>query len=114
MAGGVGFAICAPLRGLRLECDELRPWRVEARVADGMQSRRQRLHCKLWLVAQIPDAVAVAEQQIEAGVARCDGWQRFAVCACAERARSEEHTSELQSLMRTPYAVFRLKKKNKR
>src|SRR3546814_9592866 len=29
------------------------------------------------------------------------------------RARSEEHTSELQSLMRTPYAVFCLKK-NKR
>src|SRR3546814_5093702 len=26
--------------------------------------------------------------------------------------RSEEHTSELQSLMRTPYAGFRLKKKN--
>src|SRR3546814_6831679 len=26
-------------------------------------------------------------------------------------ARSEEHTSELQSLMRTSYAVFRLKKK---
>src|SRR3546814_3003840 len=28
----------------------------------------------------------------------------------AYRARSEEHTSELQSLMRTSYAVFRLKK----
>src|SRR3546814_10343246 len=27
-------------------------------------------------------------------------------------ARSEEHTSELQSLMRTSYAVFCLKKKN--
>src|SRR3546814_4955528 len=27
------------------------------------------------------------------------------------RTRSEEHTSELQSLMRTSYAVFRLKKK---
>src|SRR3546814_4219922 len=27
-------------------------------------------------------------------------------------ARSEEHTSELQSLMRIPYAVFRLTKKN--
>src|SRR3546814_6734158 len=27
-------------------------------------------------------------------------------------SRSEEHTSELQSLMRTSYAVFRLKKKN--
>src|SRR3546814_4262237 len=29
-------------------------------------------------------------------------------------ARSEEHTSELQSLMRNSYAVFCLKKKNKR
>src|SRR3546814_9028029 len=32
----------------------------------------------------------------------------FAVC----RSRSEEHTSELQSLMRISYAVFCLKKKN--
>src|SRR3546814_2829428 len=29
-----------------------------------------------------------------------------------EEARSEEHTSELQSLMRISYAVFCLKKKN--
>src|SRR3546814_9388163 len=29
------------------------------------------------------------------------------------RKRSEEHTSELQSLMRIPYAVFCLKKKTK-
>src|SRR3546814_9335732 len=29
------------------------------------------------------------------------------------RSRSEEHTSELQSLMRNSYAVFCLKKKNK-
>src|SRR3546814_8493883 len=32
--------------------------------------------------------------------------------ACAEQIRSEEHTSELQSLMRISYAVFCLKKKN--
>src|SRR3546814_8473204 len=32
----------------------------------------------------------------------------------AERTRSEEHTSELQSLMRISYAVFCLKKKKKR
>src|SRR3546814_6078627 len=32
-AGGVGFAICAPLRGLRLECDELRPWREIGRAS---------------------------------------------------------------------------------
>src|SRR3546814_4939181 len=31
----------------------------------------------------------------------------------AASARSEEHTSELQSLMRISYAVFCLKKKNK-
>src|SRR3546814_9558819 len=32
--------------------------------------------------------------------------------AASERPRSEEHTSELQSLMRISYAVFCLKKKN--
>src|SRR3546814_6539244 len=37
----------------------------------------------------------------------------FGVCALAEGWRSEEHTSELQSLMRTSYAVFCLKKKTK-
>src|SRR3546814_8042608 len=45
----------------------------------------------------------------------------FAPCERAGRAlseaaarRSEEHTSELQSLMRISYAVFCLKKKNKK
>src|SRR3546814_2447582 len=32
----------------------------------------------------------------------------------SEAKRSEEHTSELQSLMRISYAVFSLKKKNKK
>src|SRR3546814_4330615 len=32
---------------------------------------------------------------------------------CLQNARSEEHTSELQSLMRISYAVFCLKKKTK-
>src|SRR3546814_9293221 len=34
--------------------------------------------------------------------------------AATERLRSEEHTSELQSLMRISYAVFCLKKNKKR
>src|SRR3546814_2319665 len=42
----------------------------------------------------------------------------FGSCACAacatSFARSEEHTSELQSLMRISYAVFCLKKKKNR
>src|SRR3546814_9060293 len=33
-------------------------------------------------------------------------------CGIRRRVRSEEHTSELQSLMRISYAVFCLKKKN--
>src|SRR3546814_5060798 len=36
------------------------------------------------------------------------------VASIGTRPRSEEHTSELQSLMRISYAVFCLKKKNKR
>src|SRR3546814_1253033 len=36
------------------------------------------------------------------------------VQALAQPARSEEHTSELQSLMRISYAVFCLKKKNRK
>src|SRR3546814_5687754 len=35
------------------------------------------------------------------------------VVPCRRRDRSEEHTSELQSLMRISYAVFCLKKKTK-
>src|SRR3546814_7035205 len=37
----------------------------------------------------------------------------IALAALAHRQRSEEHTSELQSLMRILYAVICLKKKNK-
>src|SRR3546814_5078851 len=42
--------------------------------------------------------------------------ERFGRCCRGfldHRRRSEEHTSELQSLMRTSYAVFCLKKKHK-
>src|SRR3546814_10159677 len=38
----------------------------------------------------------------------------FAACERGFKQRSEEHTSELQSLMRISYAVFCLKKKQKK
>src|SRR3546814_4521975 len=41
-----------------------------------------------------------------------DHWGMPTAWMLAKAARSEEHTSELQSLMRTSYAVFCLKKKN--
>src|SRR3546814_5160760 len=50
---------------------------------------------------------------------RCRGpsrnWKKNSAWRClpVPRARSEEHTSELQSLMRISYAVFCLKKKIK-
>src|SRR3546814_1859118 len=44
----------------------------------------------------------------EIAISRADVVQR----CYAGTARSEEHTSELQSLMRISYAVFCLKKKN--
>src|SRR3546814_5700249 len=55
-------------------------------------------------------------RQAQAGRARhAAGWQLHHARgrpAC-QRGRSEEHTSELQSLMRISYAVFCLKKKTK-
>src|SRR3546814_9700294 len=48
---------------------------------------------------------------------RCAGGEgagRGFVCGHDHRKRSEEHTSELQSLMRISYAVFCLKKKKKK
>src|SRR3546814_3929629 len=47
------------------------------------------------------------------GRAHDQGWRFPASVARRRAARSEEHTSELQSLMRISYAVFCLKKKNK-
>src|SRR3546814_3440207 len=40
------------------------------------------------------------------------GWRLLIVCLAIIAFRSEEHTSELQSIMRISYAVFCLKKKN--
>src|SRR3546814_3675477 len=43
--------------------------------------------------------------------ARCPRQSRAGIEIAGDRVRSEEHTSELQSLMRISYAVFCLKKK---
>src|SRR3546814_8925292 len=53
---------------------------------------------------EMPDA-------LRAGGARHDDAAEGGAGAGAEDERSEEHTSELQSLMRLSYAVFCLKKK---
>src|SRR3546814_7303650 len=66
----------------------------------------------------LADGDIVAMQRGTAQVTLDDAVVQYAVrIAAATRkwpgiARSEEHTSELQSLMRISYAVFCLKKKN--
>src|SRR3546814_2298126 len=62
------------------------------------------------LFRSVPAGVAELVDALDLGssIARCGGSSPF-----ARTSRSEEHTSELQSLMRISYAVFCLKKKKK-
>src|SRR3546814_7966481 len=69
--------------------------------------------------AEVTSAIGRADQLIEAGRTMA-GWIGYEAGYALEPrlharlqpgGRSEEHTSELQSLMRTSYAVFCLKKK---
>src|SRR3546814_8348223 len=51
------------------------------------------------------------EHACEPGLCRNGRWRQNKGMTARETERSEEHTSELQSLMSSSYAVFRLKKK---
>src|SRR3546814_7538891 len=60
--------------------------------------------------------IRVTQPALSTGVAELErlvGTQLFIRSRRQIRLRSEEHTSELQSLMRISYAVFCLKKKKK-
>src|SRR3546814_9681286 len=76
------------------------------------------LHCngKLEEMEQVAAAVGAlspeAQRRIAAARACLGRPQAVDVAALQRRLRSEEHTSELQSLMRPSYAVFCLNNKN--
>src|SRR3546814_10361880 len=61
--------------------------------------------------ARVGDIVAEKDRH-QGGLAGAVLAQQGEDLAAAQLKRSEEHTSELQSLMRISYAVFCLKKKN--
>src|SRR3546814_4056605 len=58
-------------------------------------------------------AEGVCAIEIKSGYGLALEHERKQLRVARRLGRSEEHTSELQSLMRTSYAVFCLKKKNK-
>src|SRR3546814_4773820 len=89
-------------------------------VVEHHQGHRQTMALGRGQLLQVPAEAAVARDGHHAAPAPADrGAQRHRK-PIAQRAlvarpdvRSEEHTSELQSLMRISYAVFCLKKKTK-
>src|SRR3546814_1860316 len=88
--------------------DTLFPYTTLFRSSRAVQERVQ-------LVDEAPGAKHVQRDRAGGGVPvhpRCHDRRLWPV-GPADVERSEEHTSELQSLMRISYAVFCLKKKNK-
>src|SRR3546814_3736174 len=73
---------------------------AKAAARSAFESTKQRFFNHLITAMQTPSVIGSIERDIDAGDA-----------AVIQIVRSEEHTSELQSLMRSSYAVFCLKKK---
>src|SRR3546814_5082396 len=100
------------LAGLELARQPLDPAHQDGEVgADGGEQRAE-LHAaprKGEVVGQHARRLARGGHAGDGSLHRRDD---FGVEEFARVARSEEHTSELQSLMRISYAVFCLKKKN--
>src|SRR3546814_9932884 len=77
------------------------------RRASAIEVRRSAMPLVCGLVGAMPDAAPGAET-VEGMLVRVA--YKSGNCPSMAAARSEEHTSELQSLMRISYAVFCLKK----
>src|SRR3546814_2396814 len=80
-----------------------------AELAAPRELNHQQLAAAIQIVSS-PDRIVLVQGR--AGAGKSTMLQPIAKAEAID-ARSEEHTSELQSLMRTSYAVFCLKKKNK-
>src|SRR3546814_6149352 len=87
---------------------------LEAIVVAGVGGELAVLHVDDAVHRAVQQAAVVGDQQESAGIALQKAFQPergFEVEVVGRLVRSEEHTSELQSLMRISYAVFCLKKK---
>src|SRR3546814_8069079 len=77
-------------------------------VVSGRSGRRQHLHDQRFRGREAQGLTCAAHARFSSA-----SLTRSAISALT-RKRSEEHTSELQSIMRNSYAVFCLKKKKKK
>src|SRR3546814_2691433 len=82
-----------------------------------LEEKLAAMHVSQWAADESAALAQQAQQADSRFAAReygaaIDGYQQ-AIRSAGQLQRSEEHTSELQSLMRISYAVFCLKKKNK-
>src|SRR3546814_4322810 len=82
-----------------------------ARVELGDIRKDDRMNIGMRQIERTPKRVANLMMEAHANHAECRAGEPSAIER--RRARSEEHTSELQSLMRHSYAVFCLQKKKK-
>src|SRR3546814_2150425 len=94
------IAVDCPVRLLHGQRDEVVPWRYAITLAQQLRSADVQT-----LLIKDGDHRLSRDQDIARLIE--------AVATLPESIRSEEHTSELQSLMRISYAVFCLKKNNK-
>src|SRR3546814_4431936 len=90
--------------------DTLFPYTTLFRSRGGVEDRRGDGEATLLTAGEVPWISVGEATQAERGEDLV-GASLSHLSVQAERPRSEEHTSELQSLMRISYAVFCLKKK---
>src|SRR3546814_2400272 len=98
-----------------VECDRCRAPAADRRGAErGLRQLRQRDDAQAWPDLQPRRRLhieSILGQVLQGADAVSALQQQERLSRCSPEPRSEEHTSELQSLMRTSYAVFCLKKK---
>src|SRR3546814_6536940 len=96
----------------RAEAQRLQPHHVQSFFVEAFQhlgGKMKRREEGRWEITHVPVRIRERDRQIGTGAPIQKKYERI----CFEK-RSEEHTSELQSLMRISYAVFCLKKKRRR
>src|SRR3546814_3121691 len=106
-----GTEKCLPIVGSLLPFQDIRQNFVDAATR---LTNRANDTCGLQAMLGCCLDIAVGLGQFEIAVDQSPGGNARHLGFCVPHlARSEEHTSELQSLMRISYAVFCLKKKKK-